>query len=157
MVRSNNKSTHLGARLYFTPTDTTVGFVSQDASKIDRAKRRLPNKHYIRTVDSLATLKRLSRVPQAHKNRLRRAQRTTFIFPNFRSFRLVRGTPHNLLLNRIGWLYSSSANESGKEYSPHYAKRQAEVLVSIPPSLREEQDAPSAIYRLSFRNQIRIR
>jgi len=67
--------------LYLTQTDTTIGFVSQDISKIDRAKKRLPNKYYIRVVDSLESLKTFTRVPQKYKNRVRRAKKSTFIFP----------------------------------------------------------------------------
>jgi len=131
--------------LYLTPTDTTIGFVSQDASKIDVAKQRLPDKHYIRVVDSLATLKTFTRVPQKHKNRLRRARRTTFIMPQGESFRVVKGSRHNLLLNRVKWLYSSSANLSGAEYNELYAKKMAEVIVSFPDGNGGEA---SKIYRL---------
>jgi len=76
--------------LYLTPTDTTIGFVSQDSSKIDIAKKRLPNKHYIRVVNSLQTLKSFTRVPQKYKNRIRRSRQTTFIMPNGYSFRVVK-------------------------------------------------------------------
>jgi len=134
-------------RLFLTQTDTTIGFVSQDASKIDRAKRRLPNKHYIRTVDSLNTLRSFTRVPTAHKNRVRRAKRTTFIMPNGRSFRVVKGSEHNLLLDRVGWFYSSSANLSGEGYDEVYAKEQAEVVVTSPMIQRGK---PSKIYRLGM-------
>ena len=119
-------------RLYLTQTDTTIGFVSQDSTKIDRAKRRLPNKHYIRVVDSFQTLQTFSRVPNAHKNRIRRSKKTTFIMPNGLSFRVVKDCEHNILLNRIGWVYSSSANLSGDEYNEQYAKDNAEVIVSFP-------------------------
>ena len=132
-------------KLYLTQTDTTIGFVSQDASKIDRAKKRLPNKHYIRVVNSLETLKTFTRVPQEHKNRLRRAKETTFIMPNGLSFRVVKDTKHNILLNRVKWLYSSSANLSGAEYDELYAKDNAEVIVT---SLMKQKGVASKIYRL---------
>jgi len=131
--------------LYLTQTDTTIGFVSQDTSKIDVAKKRLDNKHYIRVVDSFETLKTFTRVPQKHKNRVRRAKLTTFIMPQGESFRVVKGTKHNLLLNRVKWLYSSSANLSGAEYNELYAKNMAEVVVSFPDGNSGEA---SKIYRL---------
>ena len=134
--------------LFLTQTDTTIGFVSQDASKIDVAKQRLPEKHYIRVVDSLQTLKTFTRVPQKHKNRVRRAKRTTFIMPQGESFRVVKGTKHNLMLNRVKWLYSSSANLSGAEYNELYAKNMAEVLVSFP---NKNTGEASKIYRLGHR------
>jgi tRNA A37 threonylcarbamoyladenosine synthetase subunit TsaC/SUA5/YrdC len=141
-------------QLFLTQTDTTIGFVSQDASKIDRAKKRLPDKHYIRVVNSLETLNSFTRVPNAHKNRVRRAKQTTFIMPNGLSFRVVKGTEHNILLDRIKWLYSSSANLSGAVYDAEYAKDKAEVLVSFP--LVEERMA-SKIYRLGQKRMIGVR
>jgi len=143
-------------RLYLTQTDTTVGFVSQDATKIDRAKERLPNKHYIRTVNSLETLKALTRVPQSHKNRLRRAKRTTFVLPNGQSFRVVKGGRHALLLDRVGWFYSSSANQSGEEYNRDYAQSQAEVWVA-PLDDDKAIGTPSSIYRLGINRLWKIR
>jgi len=131
--------------LYLTQTDTTIGFVSQDASKIDNAKKRLPDKHYIRVVNALKTLQQFTRVPNQHKNRVRRAKRTTFIMPNGFSFRVVKDTEHNLLLDRLQWVYSSSANLSGVEYNEAYAKEVTEVWVSFP---FKNQSKASRIIRL---------
>jgi len=133
------------SNLYLAQTDTTIGFVSQDASKIDRAKERKPNKHYIKVVNSLDTLKTFIRVPQKHKNRVRRSKQTTFIFPQGESFRVVKDTKHNLLLDRVKWLYSSSANLSGAVYDEDYAKKMTEVMVSFPSGNSGEA---SKIYRL---------
>ena len=139
--------------LYLTQTDTTLGFVSQDAPKIDKAKKRLPNKHYIRTVDSFKTLKSFTRIPTQHKNLVRRAKRTTFII-NKESYRVIRGTQHNLLLNRVGWLYSSSANLSGAGYDEGYAKEMTEVIISSP---SETRGNASKIYKLGTKIIHKIR
>ena len=141
-------------KLFLTQTDTTIGFVSQDPSQIDRAKRRLPNKYYIRVVNSLETLKSFTRVPNMHKNRLRRSKKTTFIMPNGLSFRVVKGTKHNILLDRLKWLYSSSANLSGAEYDEDYAKDKAKVLVTFP---MKRRGSASKIYLLGQRNIKSIR
>ncbi|SFV62570.1 TsaC protein (YrdC domain) required for threonylcarbamoyladenosine t(6)A37 modification in tRNA [hydrothermal vent metagenome] len=141
-------------KLYLTQTDTTIGFVSQDASKIDKAKNRLSNKYYIRVVNSLETLKRFTRVPQKHKNRLRRAKKTTFIMPNGLSFRVVKDTEHNLLLNRLHWVYSSSANLSGAEYDEKYARDKAEVIVTSP---IKKNGLASKIYRLGQKKMVGVR
>ena len=135
----------MNKRLFLTQTDTTIGFVSQDAFKIDMAKKRLPDKHYIRVVNSLKTLKTFTRVPTVHKNRVRRAKQTTFIMPDGNSFRVVKGTKHNLLLDRVKWLYSSSANLSGAVYDEGYAKKMTEVMVSFP---NGNSGKASTIYRL---------
>jgi len=132
-------------KLYLTQTDTTIGFVSQDATKIDKAKKRLPNKHYICVVDSFHTLKSFTRIPTKHKNRVRRSKKTSFILSNGLSFRVVKDTPHNTLLNRMGWLYSSSANLSGADYNDKYAKENTEVIVTFP---NAEIGRASTIYRL---------
>jgi len=141
-------------KLYLTQTDTTIGFVSQDASKIDKAKNRLSNKYYIRVVNSLETLKRFTRVPQKHKNRLRRAKKTTFIMPNGLSFRVVKDIEHNLLLNRLHWVYSSSANLSGAEYDEKYARDKAEVIVTSP---IKKNGLASKIYRLGQKKMVGVR
>jgi tRNA A37 threonylcarbamoyladenosine synthetase subunit TsaC/SUA5/YrdC len=140
--------------LYLTQTDTTIGFASQDSSKIDKAKKRLPNKHYIRAVNSLKTLQQFTRVPQKHKNRLRRSKQTTFIMPNGNSFRVIKDTEHNLLLDRVEWLYSSSANLSGAEYSEIYAKSVTEIIVKSP---LQEVGRASKIYRLGVKGMRVIR
>ena len=151
MVRwqSHPTDVFMKINLYLTQTDTTIGFVSQEPSKIDHAKKRLPNKHYIRVVNSLETLKTFTRVPQEHKNRVRRSKQTTFIMPNGDSFRVVKDTKHNLLLDRVKWLYSSSANLSGAVYDEVYARNMTEVVVSFP---EKSQGKASKIYRLSQTN-----
>ena len=140
--------------LYLTQTDTTIGFVSQNSSKIDQAKKRLPNKHYIRVVNSLDTLKEFTRIPQMHKNRIRRATKSTFISPHGDSFRVVKSTRHNLLLDRVKWLYSSSANLSGEEYDASYAKDNTEVVVSLRGS---KKGSASKIYLLGHKRLKTIR
>jgi tRNA A37 threonylcarbamoyladenosine synthetase subunit TsaC/SUA5/YrdC len=144
----------MNSNLYLTQTDTTIGFVCQDASKIDKAKNRRPNKHYIQVINSLETLKTFTRVPNNHKNRVRRAKRTTFIMPSSLSFRVVKNTEHNLLLNRLEWVYSSSANLSGAEYDEEYAKKNAEVLLFFP---KQKEGKASTIYKLGQKNMRRIR
>jgi tRNA A37 threonylcarbamoyladenosine synthetase subunit TsaC/SUA5/YrdC len=144
----------MNSNLFLTQTDTTIGFICQDASKIDKAKKRKPNKYYIKVVDSLETLKTFTRVPHKHKNQVRRAKRTTFIMPNALSFRVVRDTEHNLLLDRLGWVYSSSANLSGSEYDEVYAKDNAELIVSFP---QRKEGESSKIYKLSQNNIRSIR
>jgi len=140
--------------LYLTQTDTTIGFVSQDPKKIDKAKKRKPNKYYIQVVNSLKTLQEFSRVPNKYKNQVRRAKRTTFIMPNGMSFRVVKETEHNLLLDRLKWVYSSSANLSGAEYDEQYARDNAEVILSFPKS---KNGKASTIYKLSQSNKRLIR
>jgi len=133
--------------LYLTPTDTTIGFVSQDSSKIDIAKKRLPNKYYIRVVNSLKSLKSFTRVPPKYKSQVRRSKQITYIMPNGYSFRVVKESRHNLLLDRLKYAYSSSANLSGEDYDSEYAKQQADIIVCEPYA---QNNKASKIYRLGL-------
>ena len=130
--------------VFLTQTDTTIGFVSQNAERLTGTKQRAPHKHYIRAVNSLRTLHRLTRVPSKYKNRVRRQKKTTFIFPNGLSYRIIRDPHHLLLLNRLTWAYTSSANVSNAPYDEAYAKRVADVIIT---PLRETTQA-SHIYKL---------
>jgi len=140
-------------KVFLTQTDTTIGFVSQSTQKLNEIKQRTPLKHYIKAVNSLATLKTFSRVPSAHKNRVRRSKKTTFILPNGHSYRVIYDTHHLLLLNRLTWAYTSSANLSGEAYDETFAKESADIVIE--PLSRNTH--ASSIYKLGNRNIKRIR
>ncbi|SFV54705.1 TsaC protein (YrdC domain) required for threonylcarbamoyladenosine t(6)A37 modification in tRNA [hydrothermal vent metagenome] len=116
-------------KVFLTQTDTSIGFVSQDAQKLDAIKQRPPHKHYIKAVNSLETLKSFTRVPSQHKNKVRRASKSTFILPNGLSYRVIRESHHLLLLNRLKWAYTTSANLSGKKYDESFAREVADVVI----------------------------
>ena len=84
-------------KVFLTQTDTTIGFVSQDADKLSNIKKRSPHKHYIKAVNNLETLKAFTRVPCSHKKYIRRAKKTTFIMPTGHSYREVQDRHHLLL------------------------------------------------------------
>ncbi len=140
-------------KVYLTKTDTTIGFVSQNADKLTAIKQRLPHKHYIKAVNSLETLKRFTRVPTAYKKMLRRAKKTTFIMPNGHSYRVVQDKHHLLLLDRLTWAYTTSANLSGKAYEESFAREQADVIIQ--PLVQGTQ--ASQIYKLGMHSIKRIR
>ncbi|MEA2028029.1 MAG: Sua5 YciO YrdC YwlC family protein [Campylobacterota bacterium] len=140
--------------VFLTQTDTTIGFVSQNASKISQIKQRPAHKNYIKALPSLKTLKAHTRVPTKHKNRVRRAKRTSFIIQG-NSYRVIKNHPHTLLLERLGWAYTSSANLSGKEYDEVFAKGSADVVVSFPKNHQKRQ--ASKIYQLSNNRLKRVR
>ncbi|WP_292664407.1 Sua5 YciO YrdC YwlC family protein [Nitratifractor sp.] len=136
--------------LFLTSTDTTVGFLSQSAEVLDRAKGRPTGMPYLRVLPSLAALRERTRVPLSHRKRLRRAARTTFIFPKGDAYRIVRDRRHLLLLERLGWAYSSSANPSGGTYDEAFARACADIVIE---PLRLTHP-PSRIYCLG-RHKIR--
>lgn len=143
----------LKEKVFLTQTDTTIGFVSQNADRLSQIKQRPPHKHYIKAVNSLGTLKSMARVPSAHKNRVRRAKKTTFIMPDGDSYRVIRDRHHLLLLNRLGWAYTTSANLSGSEYDEDFAKEHADVIIT---PLQATKQA-SKIYKLGNTRLKRIR
>jgi len=140
-------------KVFLTQTDTTIGFVSQNAERLTEIKQRAPQKHYIKAVNSLKTLDTFTRVPTKHKNRVRRETKTTFILPNGFSYRIIRDTQHLLLLNRLKWAYTSSANLSNKPYDEVFAREVADVVIE--PLLKNKK--ASRIYKLGKNHLRRIR
>lgn len=146
-------SENLRDKIFLTQTDTTIGFVSQDPDKLTEIKQRPPHKHYIKAVNSLHTLKTFARIPKNHKNRVRRAKKTTFIMPNGHSYRVIQDKHHLLLLNRLKWAYTTSANLSGQSYDESFAKRMADVIIEP----LDQTHQSSTIYKLGKNNMQKIR
>jgi len=143
----------LDKQVFLTQTDTSIGFISQDADKLTAIKQRPPHKYYIKAVNNLTTLKTCTRVPTIHKNHVRRAKKTSFIMPNGHSYRVVKDKHHLLLLNRLKWAFTTSANLSGHDYDENFAKIHADVIIK---PLKNNQKA-STIYKLGKHTYKRIR
>ena len=139
--------------VFLTQTDTTIGFVSQNAEKLTAIKQRPPHKHYIKALPSFKTLKSFARVPKIHKNRVRRSKETTFIMPNGYSYRVVQDKHHLLLLNRLNWAFTTSANLSSEAYDESFAKENTDVIIT---PLKQKKSA-SDIYKLGKTSLKRIR
>lgn len=139
--------------VFLTQTDTTIGFVSQNAQRLTQIKQRPPHKHYIKAVNSIHTLQSFTRVPQNHKNRVRRSKKTTFIMPNGESYRVIRDKHHLLLLDRLKWVYTTSANLSGEAYDEVFAREKADVVIE---PIKETKQA-SKIVKLGKNSLKRIR
>ena len=99
--------------LYLAQTDTTVGFLSQDAGRLFEAKGRDQNKPFLKVFCELHVLKAQLRVPLVHRRRVH-ARKTTFIVKN-QAFRYVTET--RPIPRPPGWFYSS-ANASGPRSIP---------------------------------------
>jgi len=139
--------------VFLTQTDTTVGFVSQNADELTRIKRRSQHKHYIKAVCSLQTLKEFTRIPNMHKKRVRRSDRITFILPDGHSYRIIRDPRHRLLLDRLKWVYTTSANLSEHTYDETFAKEAADIIIT--PLCG--QKSPSQIIKLGKKRSRRVR
>jgi len=140
--------------VYLTATDTTVGFVSQNAARLDAIKRRSPEKQYITALPSLAALKTRTRIPPYHANRIRRSRRTTFIFPDGRSWRIIHDPRHRALIRRLDWAYTTSANRSGEAFDEPWAREAADVVIE---PLTSRNAAPSTILVLGKAHVRRLR
>jgi len=119
----------ISSLLFLTDTDTTLGFVSQSSARLDQAKKRPAGKPYITVYPTLASLRRRYRIPRSFRKRVRRSRRQSFITPQGYSFRIVQDPRHRLLLERLEWAYSTSANLSGYSYDESYARSVADVVV----------------------------
>jgi len=137
-------------KVFLTSTDTAIGFLSKNVLSLDRAKKRAKGKKYITALPSLKNLTK--RVPTKHKNLIRRSKKTTFIIDKNFSFRVVQNKNHNLLLKRLGWAYTSSANESGKEYDYNYAYKKADIII-----YPLKNSSPSTILKLGKRKVKKVR
>jgi len=139
-------------KIYLTQTDTTVGFLSQNPKKLNIVKNREENKPVLIETDGLDTLKKFVRVPKKFKKRIRRAKKVTFIYPNGKSFRVVKDEVHLEFLQKFSWLYSTSANPHGKGFDEVWAKNCADIVIEDKRGLFEGE--VSRIYKIS-KNRIR--
>jgi len=140
--------------IFLAQTDTTVGFLSQDAQKLARIKKRPNDKPFLQSYADLKTYNRFGRVPAHFKRQVRRSSSTTHVINN-NAFRIVKDTDHQKILTKFGWLYSTSANQSGHNFSKNYAQKYAEVIIEDRRGLYE--DSPSKIVKLGINKQIKLR
>ena len=152
-------------KVFLTQTDTTIGFVSRNAQRLDQIKKRPSHKHYIKALPSLQSLNSLTRVPEKHKNRVRRARKSTFIFPDGSSYRIIRESMHLQLIKKLGWAYTTSANPGGKPFEKKFAEESADIIVGFPSkrgrakgdSAKRDRESASKIFRLSNTTIKRLR
>jgi len=132
-------------------TDTTVGFLSQSAKRLEEIKMREEGKPFLKVFSDFKILRQEIRIPSAHKRLVRYARKTTFIVKD-QAFRYVSDPDHARLIEPYGWLYSTSANPSGGVYDPEFCQARADWIVEDSRGLQEL--SASSIYRLG---QTRIR
>lgn len=117
-------------KVYLVQTDTTVGFLSNEPYKLSIIKQRNPNQKILRAVDSFTTLQKYVRVPNRFKKQIRNSKKTTFIYPNGDSFRVVdRDDPHQNFLKKHKILYSTSANITKQAFDEEFAISKADIVI----------------------------
>ena len=154
MVRLNSTSrfSSIKNRVILAQTDTTVGFLSQDEIKLQEIKSRPSSKPFIKVYKNFHALKSDSmRVPNSKKRVVRRAKKTTFIVKES-SFRVALTSLHSSLLRDNSWFYSTSANESGKNFERNFCEEKADIIVEDKCSLFE--GTASKLYKI---NKVKMR
>ncbi len=135
-------------------TDTTVGFLSQNAKKLATVKGRAPDKPFLKNFFSFDELKKSIRIPQSKKKEIRRAKKTTYIVKN-QAFRLASFPTSSSLFRNTGWFYSTSANQSGQNFDENFAKEKADIIVINEVGLFESE--PSRLIKCNERKKVRLR
>lgn len=156
-----NVSQNIQNAVFLAQCDTTAGFLSANQARILEVKNSPKDKVILRESCDLAHIKALSRIPRILQRRIRFAKKTTFIFDNNLSFRVVgesnessgescesQSSPnlHHKFLKRFGTLFSSSANQKGKKFDIDFALNRADIIVSDNRGFFE--DSPSSIFRV---------
>ncbi|HEX5710880.1 MAG TPA: Sua5/YciO/YrdC/YwlC family protein [Sulfuricurvum sp.] len=127
-------------------TDTTVGFLSQDSNALAHIKGRESTKPFLKVFASLSLLQSTIRVPIKYRTFVRHARRTTFVIKN-QAIRYVNDPSHARLIQKYGWLYSTSANPSGREYDREFCISHSDMLIEDSRGFTPCE--PSHIYRLT--------
>ena len=116
--------------VYLVQTDTTVGFSSSDDGKLSALKQRPPTQKILQTVDSFKTLNKNTRVHKKFRKEVRNSKKTTYIYPNKMSFRVIsKESDFYDFIHKHKILFSTSANKTGKKYQKEFANLCAEVIV----------------------------
>ena len=154
-ISSYTRLSRLSVKVILTQTDTTVGFLSQDAKKLQEIKSRKPSKPFIRVYKDFKTLLASGhRVPNKFKNTLRRSNKTTFIVKN-RAFRITGNSLDSQVLRNSFWNYSTSANEAGKNFNREFCEKKADIIVENKDGLKE--DSSSSLYRINNTKRKKLR
>jgi tRNA A37 threonylcarbamoyladenosine synthetase subunit TsaC/SUA5/YrdC len=133
------------SKVYLIQTDTTVGLASQNKEALAVIKQRESNKPFIVTVAGCKELKRLTRAPKKQRKLIRRAKKTTFVYPHKKlAVRVIHDGHYYEFLKPFGWMYSTSANKAGEKFDIEFSKSVASEIVGN--SFKES--APSKIVTL---------
>jgi len=130
--------------IYLVQTNTTIGFLSQNLEKLNKIKNRPPNKKFLKVVSEYSLL---PRTPKKHRKRVRRTpNNNTYVIKN-EAYRVITEPHHKEFLKKFKWMYSSSANESGKNFDKEFAIKNADVLVMDKRGYFESE--PSKIFKIN--------
>lgn len=136
-------------------TDTTVGFLSQDAQRLYDIKSRPALKPFIKVYKDFTSLKNDSkRIFKNRRSYIRRSKKTTFVIDGF-SFRVAPTTLNSQILKKTPWFYSTSANKSGENFQRGFCESKADIIIENVDSLKEKES--SALIEINRVKRRRLR
>jgi tRNA A37 threonylcarbamoyladenosine synthetase subunit TsaC/SUA5/YrdC len=135
-----------------TQTDTTVGFLSQDETELQKIKSRPSTKPFIKVYKNFKALE--FRTPKSQHKILRRAKKTTFIVKNL-AFRVAPDKLSSQLLRDTQWNYSTSANEPNKKYARDFCEQKADIIIQDKDGLFETE--ASRLFKINRKKIRRVR
>ena len=142
--------------IYLAQSDTTVGFLSLDAKKINLAKNRPIQQKVLQTFSSFKVLNDHARIPKKHRKFVRHSKKTTFVLSSGEAFRVVdEDSLHHKLIAKLGHVYSSSANQTKKSFNEVDAHLKSDIIVKDRRGFFE--DEASKMYKLSRTKIKRLR
>ena len=156
MVKSNGAARFSNkiVNVVLTQTDTTVGFLSQDETKLQTIKSRDSSKPFIKVYENFKALQEDgNRIPDSKKSYVRRSRKTTFIIKNI-AFRVAKNKLNSSLL-KSKWNYSTSANESGKHFDREFCEEKADIIIEDKESLHEGES--SSLLKINSKKVRRLR
>ncbi len=153
--KSTTRFPSLEVPVILTQTDTTVGFLSQNANKLYEIKERKPTKQFIKVYDSFKSFKSSTcRVPKNKRNLVRRSKKTTFVINNS-SFRVSSSVLSSQILNNLSWVYSTSANKSQEKFNREFCEDKADIIIEDIDGLKENRS--SSLIKLNHKKRIKLR
>jgi len=154
-INSTSRLSSITTKVILTQTDTTVGFVSQNKILLSEIKERASSKPFIKVYKNFKILRNDNkRIPNSHKNLLRRSTKTTFIVKNS-AFRIAKDRLHSSLLRSTQWNYSTSANETTKNYKRDFCEEKTDIIIEDKNSLYE--GISSSLYKINSKKKKRLR
>ncbi len=136
-------------------TDTTVGFLSQNSQKLFEIKSRSQTKPFLKVYSSLKDFKNdFNRVPSSQKKLFRSSKKTTFVIKN-QALRVSKLSLNSQIVRDITWQYSTSANESGKNFNRLFCEDKSDIIVEDKDALIEKSS--SIILKINNKKIKRLR
>lgn len=154
-LKSAARFSSLEMSIILAQTDTTVGFLSQDAKKLYEIKSRPSSKPFIKVYkDFKSFIKDGNRVMPSKKNLVRRSKKTTFII-NDRSFRVAPFASNSQIFRNSSWFYSTSANRSGESFEREFCESKADIIIETKDGLSEKKS--SSLMKINSKKRRRVR